>query len=291
MSEREMETTDDDRGMDQLHVAGVTLTGVARGGVETCLMAKELGVMFDIGMCPPGAQRYGTVLASHAHADHLGGVHYLASLRSMFGQKPLKLHVPVEAAEPLQRIFAAWSELEGYQVPVEIFGHAPGATVTIRRDVQATCFRTVHRVPSLAWVVERVSRRLKPEFQGREGAELKRLRQAGVEITDEHRAPELCVTGDTQIEFLLSDESAMARRARVLVHEVTSWEAGDAGAIARTRRWGHTHIDELIAAAERFEGEALVLVHRSMRHSRKAAEAVVARMPPSLREKVHLLGN
>ncbi len=286
-----MDTTDGSRGIDRVHVAGVTLTGVARGGVETCLMAKEFGVMFDIGMCPPGAQRYGTVLASHAHADHLGGVHYFASLRSMFGQSPLKLHVPIEAVDPLQRIFAAWSELEGYQVPVEIYGHAPGATVKLRRDVHATCFRTVHRVPSLAWVIERVSRRLKPEFRGREGAELKRLRRSGVEITEEHREPELCVTGDTQIDFLLSDESALARRARVLVHEVTSWDSGDAEAVTRTRRWGHTHVDELIAAAERFEGEALVLVHRSMRHSRREAEAVIAQMPTSLREKVHLLGN
>ena len=61
---------------------------------------------------------------------------------------------------------------------------------------------------------------------------------------------------------------------------------------ARARRWGHTHVSELAAVAEQFEGEALVLVHRSMRHSRKEIEATVERaFPASTRGRVHVFGH
>ena len=34
--------------LDELKVGGLTLRGITRGGVETCLMVPELGVMFDV---------------------------------------------------------------------------------------------------------------------------------------------------------------------------------------------------------------------------------------------------
>ena len=97
------------------------------------------------------------------------------------------------------------------------------------------------------------------------------------------RVPLLVVSGDTRVEFFETHE--VARRAKVLVHEVTSWD--QRRDIEATRHWGHTHVDEMIRVAERFEGEALVLVHRSLRHSRKEAEAVVReRFPASVRDRV-----
>ena len=58
-----------------------------------------------------------------------------------------------------------------------------------------------------------------------------------------------------------------------------------------TRRWGHTHLDEVVARAEQFTGEALVLVHRSMRHTRSEAEALVQRrFPAAMRDRVHVFG-
>ena len=61
---------------------------------------------------------------------------------------------------------------------------------------------------------------------------------------------------------------------------------------ASTREWGHTHVDELIEHAERFEGEALVLVHRSLRHARSFAERVAReRFPRAVRDKVFVFGN
>lgn len=278
--------------LDELKVAGLTLRGITRGGVETCLMVKEIGVMFDVGMCPPGALKYDTILVSHGHADHLGGIGYLVSQRQLVRAPPAAIHVPEEIHGPLDRILRGWAEIEGFDLQWQLHGHAPGDRILLgeglARGHSAVCLRTVHRVPSLAWVVERTTQRLRPEFVGMAGPDIADLRRRGVLIVDSHTEPLICVTGDTQIDFFHAHE--LARRCKVLVHEVTSWT--DERDVAQTRRWGHTHLDELIAASEQFTGEALVLVHRSMRHSRAEAERIAReRFPAGVRDRVHVFGN
>jgi ribonuclease Z len=195
--------------------------------------------------------------------------------------------MPAEVVEPFARIVSAWSEIEGFELQVQLHGHAPGDVVEIGKHLRAACVRSVHRVPSLSWIVERTSERLLPEHAGKSGQELAELKRTGVRITETHVVDVLCVTGDTQIETF--DREARVRRAKVLVHEVTAWD--QRRTVDEIRAWGHTHVDEIIARAEQFEGDALVLVHRSPRHTRQEAEEVVAtRFPASMRSKVHVFG-
>lgn len=272
-------------GLGELQVAGLTLRGRADGGVETCLMVPELKLMFDIGRCPPGALRFGRLLASHGHADHLAGLPYWVSQRHLMRQGAPTVHFPAEIHAPLQRIFEGWREIEDFPLEVQLRPTAPGDRFSVGKELRAMALRSVHRVPSLAYVIERISKKLKPELEGKSGNELRDLKNAGQEITTEHATPILCVTGDTQIEFYL--DNPIARRCSVLVHEVTAWD--ERRTRAQIREWGHTHVDEMIEHAEKFEGEALVLVHRSLRHSRRFAEAVVReQFPASVRDRVHV---
>lgn len=265
----------------------MTLKGVTRGGIQTCVMVPELGVMFDVGGVVPGQQKFDHILVSHGHQDHLGGLPYLLSQRQLMRQSLAKVHMPQAVLGPFTRIIEAWSEIEDFEIKVELHGHAPGDVVALRRGLTARALASVHRVSSLAWVIERTTQRLRTEYAQRPGPELATLRAQGVEITVGHCEPLLCVTGDTQIE--LFDREPLVRRSKVLVHEVTSWD--DQRDTEHTRKWGHTHIEELLARAEAFEGEALVLVHRSARHTRAQAEQVVReRFPASVRDRVHLLG-
>jgi ribonuclease Z len=276
-----------DQDEDELHVQGLTLRGVACGGIRTCLMVPELGVMFDVAPRITGQLRYDTVLVSHGHQDHLGGLPYLVSQRHMMRLPPPAVHVPAEVLAPLTRIFDGWREIEDFSLEVELHGHLPGDTVPLRGGL-ARCVRSVHRVPSLAWIIERHTQRLRPELQGRPGPELAERRRRGEDITERHVTPLLCVTGDTQIE--LFDREPLVRRCAVLVYEVTGWD--DRRGPADVREWGHTHVDEMIERAEQFEGEALVLVHRSPRHTRSEAERIVhTRFPAAVRDKVHVFGN
>lgn len=273
--------------LDELKVAGLTLRGITRGGVETCVMVQELGAMFDVGMCPPGALKYEYILVSHGHADHLGGIGYLVSQRQLVRAPPPAIHVPAEIHGPLTAILRGWAEIEGFDLQWRLHGHAPGDRVALGEGLHAICMRTVHRVPSLAWAVERTTQRLRPEFVGMAGPAIADLRRRGVAVVEAHTEPLICVTGDTQIEFFHQHE--LARRCKVLVHEVTSWTSDRD--VAQTRRWGHTHLDELVAASEQFTGEALVLVHRSMRHTRAEAERIAReRFPAGVRDRVHVFG-
>ena len=250
-------------------------------------MVPELGVMFDVGRCPPGSMKYDTLLLSHGHQDHAGGLPYAISQRGMMRKPPLEVHCPEEIVEPLQRIVAAWSAIEDFELRVDLRGHAPGDRFKLRKDLEVETIRTSHRVPSLAYVVTRITSRLASEYRGRPGHELSALREAGHVITEEVRTPILGVTGDTRIDTFVA--SALLQRCEVLVHEVTAWD--DRRSVEQTRQWGHTHVDEMIDHVDRFEGRALVLVHRSMRHPRSQAQRVVdERFPESIRARVHLFG-
>lgn len=268
-------------------MAGLHLVGIAEGGVETNIRVPEFKLMFDIGMCPPRALSVGRLMVSHGHADHLGGIHYYISQRGMLKLPPAIIHLPAEIAPAVEEILALWSKIEGFDYRYELRPAAPGDRVSVGRNLTAVAVRTDHRVPSLAWVIERRVRKLRPEFQGLDGEALRELRARGEQVSSEHDVPLLGVTGDTTIETFL--HSPLLRRCKVLVHECTSWN--DARDPASTRSWGHTHIDEIIEHAGAFEGEALVLVHRSLRHNRRFAERVIReRFPAELRAKVHLFG-
>lgn len=274
--------------VEEIKICGLTLQGVTRGGIETCLHVPELGVMFDVGLCPWGASdNSNVVFISHGHADHAAGLPYLISQRHLRRLPPPQVHLPIEIGPPMIRVLEAWSEIEGYPLVWNIQGHAPGAVVALEGDLRARALRTIHRIPSLGWLVERTSQRLKPEFQGLPGKELAALRKSGTTLTQEHIKPILCVTGDTQIEFFDAHEEV--RRSQVLIHEVTGWD--DRMDVANTRKWGHTHIEEILERADMFQGEMLVLVHRSQRWTREEAEGILQRRCPAvLRGRVMIFG-
>jgi ribonuclease Z len=273
---------------DRVEVGGFHIEGIAEGGVETNLRVPELKLMFDLGMCPPGALRYNQVLVSHGHADHLGGLHYFISQRGMMKLPAPRVHFPVEIHDQVATLLRTWSQIEDFDYQFDLLPAEPGARREVGRDLSATAIRTHHRIPSLAWLIERTTRKLDDAYRGRSGEEIGALRQQGVQVTHEVVTPILCVTGDTTLDTFLNDERL--RRCQVLVHECTSWD--QQRDVASTRSYGHTHVDEWIEHVEKFEGEKLVLVHRSIRHTRAFAEQVVAeRFPASVRDKVVVFGN
>lgn len=274
-------------GLDELAVAGLTLRGVTRGGIQTCLMVPELDLMFDVGGSLAGQLRFGRILVSHGHQDHLGGLPYLVSQRRLAGLGAPEVHIPVEIDAPLRQIFAAWSQIEDFDLGPVLVPHAPGDAVDLGKGLRARCVRADHRVPTLTWIIERDTSRLLPAYVGLPGTEIAELRRVGTTVTESVTTALLAVSGDTRIDLLTNHPELW--QCKVLVFEVTAWD--QRRTVDEIRGWGHTHVDEMIAVCERFEGEALVLVHRSPRHTRRDVEAIVReRFPESVRERVHVFG-
>jgi ribonuclease Z len=273
--------------MEKLNIAGVTLEGVAQGGWQTAIHVPEAFAVFDAGTVLPGVS-VDHIFVTHGHPDHIGALPAITARRAIQdSRKPLQIHLPAgisdevgNALHAMDRVFGDRSEHPFRVCPTkhdDVIRTGPGIAVR--------AMRTYHGVATCGWAVEQTVRKLKPEFLGMAGPDIAAMKQRGVEITDEKTNTMVVIPGDTTIEFLLREEQA--RKAKVLLHEVTFWD--EKSSIEGCRRFGHTHVDEMIEHCEKFEGEALVLVHRSMKYKRAEVEEILRkRFPASMLPRLHL---
>ena len=179
--------------------------------------------------------------------------------------------------------------------------HRVSKRLTIR------AFATTHPVPSQGYVAYGTKEKLKAEFIGSSASEIKALKARGVEITTTVEVPEVAFTGDTTIDWVdratgcrgsanresgeengasVDAVAADALRARLLICECTFVD--DRCSAEDARRYGHTHIDDLVARADAFrETGAILLIHFSARYkAEEVREALAARLPEALKAKV-----
>ena len=139
---------------------------------------------------------------------------------------------------------------------------------------------------SQGYVVYSTKNKLRDAYAGMSGQEIKAARDAGETVTDRVEVPEVAFTGDASGEWTKSDHPVAkdALRAKLLICECTFVD--DAVDVEGAREYGHTHIDELAAAAGSFENEKILLIHFSARYkANEVTEAMDARLPAGLRER------
>ena len=269
-----------------LHLADLDIDAESVGGLRTCIQLPQLDVAFDLGVCPPRAVHRPTVLFTHAHIDHMGAVVQHCATRELLGLAPPTYAVPPENAEALGELLAVWRRLDGSALRCKIVPLSPGEALRVRKGIVARPFRTIHRVVSQGYVLYEQRRKLLPAWQGRDGPEIAAARQQGIAVAEEVEVPLVAFTGDTRIEGL--DACPDARRARLLIMEVTFYS--DDVPVRKARAQGHIHVEELAEQADRFENEALLITHRSTRHSHAEALArLEALLPPALLARITLL--
>jgi ribonuclease Z len=270
-------------------LAGIQVAGLSIGGIETCIDLPEYKLAFDIGRCPPAVVARPTLLFTHAHMDHMGGVAYHAATRELFGMGPPTYVVPHENVEAFAELIAAWRKLDRSDLPHRVHALGPGEEFELPNRMLARPFRSPHRVPCQGYALVSKKRKLKPQYRELAQAAIRELRaRIGDEITELVETPEIAFTGDTLVEVVEREE--VVRKARVLVMEVTFVD--DRISVEECRSKGHVHLFEVAERAELFENEALLFTHFSARYRDDEIVAALDRtLPPKLRERVTPLLN
>jgi ribonuclease Z len=262
----------------QVSAGPYTIRGISVGGVYTSLHVPELDVLFDVGIPLRSAAGVGTLLLSHAHADHAGALGGLLGILALHGIKtPLRVVMPREIVPTLLDALRAMAELQRWPLDIDAVGVEPGDVVPLRRDLEVRAFRTFHPVPSLGYQLFKRSQKLRPEFQGLPGPELASLRKAGTPITDEVEHLEFAYATDTLVQVL--DHEPSIATSRVLALECTFLDARKS--IEHARAGCHVHLDELVERADRLANPHLVLMHFSQLYRPEDIRPILERRLPA----------
>lgn len=270
-----------------MKLCGIQFGGRSVSGFDTSITLPEMGISLDCGTGTSQARMCETVVVTHGHLDHFGGIVRHAYIRHMTNMSASVFVVPAFLEEAVHEQFRFWARVQNAQkADYKVVVARPGEKVAIGGKRFVRAFKTIHRIPSQGYVIGETRKRLKPEFAGLEGRQLGEMRRQGIPFEDEVEVLMVAFTGDTVAKVFDSDIEAL--KAQVLITECTFM--GEDVSLDEAHKKGHVHMDELAERAERFSGNgALLLAHFSHRHGALDIEAALAKLPESLRNKTHYL--
>ena len=263
----------------------LTIEGYSRAAVQSYWRIPQLKLGFELGASPwafMGTQKF---FVSHAHLDHLAALPVFVARRRMMKMEPPVIYLPEQIVDAVHGLLRAWHRLDRGRMNCEVVGVKPGDIVELSREHRVRVISTKHTVPSVGYIVYDVRNKLKQEYHGLSGDEIRDLRLAGNEVTSESLTPLVCFTGDTAPAGLDSHEDVY--KSEVLITEMTFFSPDHRK--EKIHKYGHMHLDDILDRADRFENELIILGHLSTRTDvGAAAKALKKRLPAELCRRVHL---
>lgn len=263
----------------------LTVEGYSRAAVQTYWRVPELKVGFDLGAQPWSFMTTPTWFLSHTHLDHVAALPVLVARRRMMKMEPPTIYMPAEAVDGVHAVLRAFQRLDRGRMPCELIGLNADDEVELSRELVVRAFATRHTIPSLGYLIWERRKKLKPEYQELTGEQIRDLRMSGVEVSAELRVPKVAYLGDTSPPGL--DIFPETYRAQILILEMTFVAANERASVIH--KYGHTHLDDLIERADRFENEVIIASHFSTRlHPDQIARTVEKRLPDSLKGRLKI---
>ncbi len=262
-----------------------TIEGYSRAAVQSYWRIPELKIGFDLGGQPWDFMGTPTWFLSHCHLDHAAALPVYVARRRMMKMDPPTIYLPEANVDDVRRLLQVMQRLDRGRQVCELVGVTAGQEIELSRENVVTPFATTHTVPSLGFLVWERRKKLKEEYHGLSGNEIRDLRLGGTEVTRETRAPILAYTGDTSPEGL--DNFPAVYEAKILITELSFVRAGHRR--EKIHKFGHIHIDDLIERADRFQNELIICSHFSTRyHPNEVIKTVEKKLPEKLKERVKI---
>jgi ribonuclease Z len=265
--------------------AGLTVEGYSRAAVQSYWRIPELKIGFDLGAQPWDFMGTPTWLLTHTHLDHIAALPVYVARRRMMKMEPPDLYIPAYALEDVRRLLLVLQRLDRGRMVCNLHGVTPGEEIELSRDHVITPFATTHTIPSVGYLVWERRFKLKEEYHGLAGEQIRDLRLSGTAVTREVRTPLVAYTGDTSPGGL--DANPIVYEAKILITELSFVRPNHRR--EKIHKFGHMHLDDFVERADRFRNELIICAHLSTRYNAPEVRRIVeAKMPPKLLEKVKL---
>jgi ribonuclease Z len=219
-----------------------------------------------------------TWFVTHGHLDHIAALPVYVARRRMMKMDPPRIYMPAEMIDSVQRILRLFTRLDRGRMPCELLPLEPGAEIELGRELVVTASATKHTVPSLGYVVWERRHKLKPEYQGLAGEQIRDIRLGGQEVTSEQRKPIVAYLGDTAPAGL--DNCPAMYEAKILICEMTF--VSPEHRKAKIHKFGHMHLDDFVERSGRFKNELIVAAHFSTRYHANVVRRHVEKAFPDM---------
>ncbi|HMP58145.1 MAG TPA: MBL fold metallo-hydrolase [Gemmatales bacterium] len=267
----------------KLEHAGLTVEGYSRAAVQSYWCLHELKIGFDLGAQPWDFMGIPTWFITHAHLDHMAALPVYVARRRMMKMEPPTVYVPAEVLDDVKRLLLAWQRLDRGRMVCQLEGVSPGQEIALSRELVVTVFRTTHTVPSVGYIVWDRRQKLKEEYHGLAGTQIRDLRLAGTEVTREVRTPIVAYTGDTSPAGL--DNEPAVYLAKILITEMSFILPNHRR--DKIHKFGHMHLDDFLERADRFQNEIILCGHFSTRYHPQQVKKLLAKaLPERLASKI-----
>jgi len=256
----------------------LTIEGYSRAAVQSYWRVPELKVGFELGAQPWSFMGTSRWFVTHSHLDHIAALPVYVARRRMMKMSPPTIYLPADTVPLVEKLLKVFSRLDRGRLPCELVGVKPGDEIELSREHVMTVHQTQHTITSVGYLAWERRRKLKQEYRELSGDQIRDLKFAGTEVTQEFRSPLVAFLGDSTPAGL--DENPDFYEAKVLIAEMTF--VASRHRKEKIHRFGHIHLDDFLERREKFKNELIIASHFSTRYNERDVQNIVCKKVPDL---------
>ena len=183
----------------------LTLIGYSVAALKTSFYIPELGILLDCGIKCKYLPDF--IFITHSHSDHC---HELPTLfmNGRNSNKRMQVYIPNKVKGLMRNFIDSTYKLStaknftNIHSRYDLHGVEVNDNINLKiknKDYVIEILECNHSVPTVGYGFTQKRQKLKDEFRGLQGKDIKKLKDDGVIITKEERYPLFCYIGDTNV--------------------------------------------------------------------------------------------